>query len=684
MPSAQAKKRAEAKKKAEKDRMAKKTGKKEEEKEEEKPKVDAGVEDVTEDMANLNQRGTSGVLSSHPLSADIHIHNFSMTFHGKVLCENTSFELNNGNRYGLLGANGCGKSTLLQALAEQDIPLQDHIDIFYLSREMPASDMTPLECVMEVDEERTKLEQEAEKLISDDPENDRLHQVYERLDDLDADKAEAKAARILKGLGFNKVMQRKKLSDFSGGWRMRVSLARALFIKPYLLLLDEPTNHLDLNACVWLEQELKTFKNILVLISHSQDFLNGVCSNIIFMRQGKLFQFSGNYDTFNQTLTEQEENQMKKYNKEQVDIAKMKEYVARFGHGSRKLAKQGKSKEKLLNKRLAEGMTEAVYREKSVSFVFPQCSSLPAPVMMVQGVSFKYPGENSPWIYNNLEFGMDLDTRVALVGPNGAGKSTLLKLISSELMPTDGMIRRHSHLKIARYHQHLTDQLDLDLSPLEYMMKEYPQIKDWEEMRKIVGRYGITGKSQTNPIGTLSDGQRCRVALAWLAWQNGHFLLLDEPTNHLDLETIDALADAINGFNGGMVLVSHDFRLINQVANEIWECRDGDIHKWQGDILSYKGHLIEHMNDENVNMAQSADNKKITKKVIKKVEPIKKPATSIKIGYAPPRKEPEEPKPVNGNGKSNGNATGGYVAPHLRKKMPTSPAGESDDWFGED
>merc|ERR1712226_55887 len=635
-------------------------------------------------MANLNQRGTSGVLSSHPLSADIHIHNFSMTFHGKVLCENTSFELNNGNRYGLLGANGCGKSTLLQALAEQDIPLQDHIDIFYLSREMPASDMTPLECVMEVDEERTKLEQEAEKLIADDPENDRLHQVYERLDDLDADKAEAKAARILKGLGFNKVMQRKKLSDFSGGWRMRVSLARALFIKPYLLLLDEPTNHLDLNACVWLEQELKTFKNILVLISHSQDFLNGVCSNIMFMRQGKLFQFSGNYDTFNQTLTEQEENQMKKYNKEQVDIAKMKEYVARFGHGSRKLAKQGKSKEKLLNKRLAEGMTEAVYREKSVSFVFPQCSSLPAPVMMVQGVSFKYPGENSPWIYNNLEFGMDLDTRVALVGPNGAGKSTLLKLISSELMPTDGMIRRHSHLKIARYHQHLTDQLDLDLSPLEYMMKEYPQVKDWEEMRKIVGRYGITGKSQTNPIGTLSDGQRCRVALAWLAWQNGHFLLLDEPTNHLDLETIDALADAINGFNGGMVLVSHDFRLINQVANEIWECRDGDIHKWEGNIISYKDHLIEHMNDENVNMAQSADNKKITKKVVKKVEPIKKPTTSIKIGYAPPRKEPEEPKPVNGNGKSNGNAAGGYVPPHLRKKIPTSPAGESDDWFGED
>merc|ERR1712130_980597 len=246
----------------------------------------------------------------------------------------------------------------------------------------------------------------------------------------------------------------------------------------------------------------------------------------------------------------------------------------------------------------------------------------------------------------------------------------------------EGMVRRHNHLKLGLYHQHLHELLEMDLSPLDYMMKKFPEFKERDEMRKVIGRYGITGKSQTAPIKQLSDGQKCRVVFAWLSWQIPHMLLLDEPTNHLDLETIDALADAINGFNGGMVLVSHDFRLINQVANEIWECRDGDIHKWQGDILSYKDHLIEHMNDENVNMAQSADNKKITKKVVKKVEPIKKPTTSIKIGYAPPRKEPEEPKSVNGNGKSNGNATGGYVPPHLRKKIPTSPAGESDDWFG--
>jgi len=674
MPSASAKKKAAKKKAAEKDRVAAINNKKEvaEPEDAAKPAANDKVEEVTEDLKNLNARATAGVLSSPALSADIHIHNFSMTYHGKVLCENTNLELNNGNRYGLLGANGCGKSTLLKALADQDIQLQKHIDIFYLSREMAASDKTPLQCVMEVDEERFRLEQEAEDLINEDPENERLHQVYERLDDLDADKAEAKAARILKGLGFNKVMQQKKLSDFSGGWRMRVSLARALFIKPYLLLLDEPTNHLDLNACVWLEQELKTFKNILVLISHSQDFLNGVCTNIIFMRQSKLTQYSGNYDTFMQTRMEQEENQMKKYSKEQTDIAKMKEYVARFGHGSRKLAKQGKSKEKLLNKQLAAGLTEAVYRDKTVSFVFPECSNLPAPVMMVQGVSFRY-NENTPWIYKNLEFGMDLDTRVALVGPNGAGKSTLLKLISSELLPTDGMIRRHSHLKIARYHQHLSDQLDMDLSPLDYMLKEYPEVKERDEMRKIIGRYGITGKQQTTPIGNLSDGQRCRVALAWLSWQKGHFLLLDEPTNHLDLETIDALADAINAFNGGLVLVSHDFRLINQVADEIWECRDGDIHKWEGDILAYKEHLIEHMGDENVNMAQSADNKNIKNEFVKKVVAPAKPTTSIKIVKQPAPVQ----KASNGTSASNGS---GYVPPHRRKQVEA----DADDWFGED
>lgn len=241
---------------------------------------------------------------------------------------------------------------------------------------------------------------------------------------------------------------------------------------------------------------------------------------------------------------------------------------------------------------------------------------------MVQNVSFRY-NENTPYIYKNLEFGIDLDTRIALVGPNGAGKSTLLKLLYGDLQSTSGMIRKNSHLRIARYHQHLHELLDLDVSPLDYMLRAFPEVKEREEMRKIIGRYGLTGRQQVCPIRQLSDGQRCRVVFAWLAWQTPHLLLLDEPTNHLDMETIDALADAINDFEGGMVsiefhfqlanvlftfffllfcglqvLVSHDFRLINQVAEEIWICENGAVTKWKGNILDYKDHLKKNISKD--------------------------------------------------------------------------------------
>ncbi|KAF0911475.1 hypothetical protein E2562_011127 [Oryza meyeriana var. granulata] len=538
---------------------------------------------------SLSERTCTAVLTSHPLSRDIHIESLSLTFHGHDLLVDTELELNYGRRYGLLGLNGCGKSCLLKAIGSRELPIPQHMDIYHLSHEIEASDMSALQAVISCDEERVKLEKEAEILAAqDDGGGEALDRVYERLEAIDASTAEKRAAEILFGLGFNKQMQAKKTRDFSGGWRMRIALARALFMNPTILLLDEPTNHLDLEACVWLEETLKKFDRILVVISHSQDFLNGVCTNIIHMQNRKLKLYTGNYDQYVQTRAELEENQMKQYRWEQDQIASMKEYIARFGHGSAKLARQAQSKEKTLAKMERGGLTEKVVRDKVLTFRFTDVGKLPPPVLQFVEVTFGYTPDNL--IYKNLDFGVDLDSRVALVGPNGAGKSTLLKLMTGDLMPLDGMVRRHNHLRIAQFHQHLAEKLDLDMSALQYMMKEYPGNEE-ERMRAAIGKFGLSGKAQVMPMRNLSDGQRSRVIFAWLAWREPHMLLLDEPTNHLDIETIDSLAEALNEWDGGLVLVSHDFRLINQVAQEIWVCEKQAVTRWEGDIMEFKEHL---------------------------------------------------------------------------------------------
>ncbi|XP_009356910.2 ABC transporter F family member 1 [Pyrus x bretschneideri] len=538
---------------------------------------------------HISDRNCTGVLCSHPLSRDIRIESLSVTFHGHDLIVDSELELNYGRRYGLLGLNGCGKSTLLTAIGLRELPIPDHMDIYHLSREIEASDMSSLEAVISCDEERIKLEKEVEELAAqDDGGGEQLERIYERLEALDAATAEKRAAEILYGLGFDKQMQAKKTRDFSGGWRMRIALARALFINPTILLLDEPTNHLDLEACVWLEEMLKNFERILVVISHSQDFLNGVCTNIIHMQNKKLKIYTGNYDQYVQTRSELEENQMKQYKWEQEQIANMKEYIARFGHGSAKLARQAQSKEKTLAKMERGGLAEKVARDKVLIFRFVDVGKLPPPVLQFVEVSFGYTPDNL--IYKNIDFGVDLDSRIALVGPNGAGKSTLLKLMTGEVFPSDGMVRRHNHLRIAQFHQHLAEKLDMELSALAYMIKEYPGNEE-EKMRAAIGKFGLSGKAQVMPMKNLSDGQRSRVIFAWLAFRQPQLLLLDEPTNHLDIETIDSLAEALNEWDGGLVLVSHDFRLINQVAQEIWVCENQAVTKWNGDIMDFKQHL---------------------------------------------------------------------------------------------
>ncbi|KAG7370580.1 ABC transporter ATP-binding protein [Nitzschia inconspicua] len=552
---------------------------------------------------------------------DINVTNFTLQHMGAVLLDETEIVLNHGNRYGLIGRNGCGKSTLLRALGARAVPIPNSIDIFFLKEEVEPSDtMTALDAVMSVDEERLKLEKQAEDLNHlmaqlvenppDEPELDAdgqvktaeeiqeevmeaLNLVYERLDALDAATAEVRARSILKGLGFTHEMQSKKTKDFSGGWRMRVSLARALFIQPVCLLLDEPTNHLDMEAVIWLEQYLSKWNRILLLVSHSQDFLNNVCSHMIhFTNRRKLVYYDGNYDQFVKTKTEKEENQWKQYRWEQEQIKSMKEYIARFGHGTAKNAKQAQSKEKVLQKMIRAGLTEKPEEEKPLNFKFNDPGALPPPVLAFHDVSFGYPGCEP--LYTNVNFGVDLDSRVALVGPNGAGKTTLVKLMAGELQPTLGDIRPHGHLKLGRFTQHFVDVLDLEKTPLEFFEELYPG-DPRDEQRKYLGRFGVSGAMQVQKMAELSDGQKSRVVFAKLGRDVPHILLLDEPTNHLDMESIDALAKAVNEFEGGMVLVSHDMRLISQVAKEIWICDDKTITPYRGDIMNFKMDMRKQM-----------------------------------------------------------------------------------------
>lgn len=349
---------------------------------------------------------------------------------------------------------------------------------------------------------------------------------------------------------------------------------------------------IDMEAVVWLEDYLSKWKKILLVVSHSQDFLNGVCTHIVNHTRKRLMYYSGNYDSFVRTKSEKEEEQEKRYKAEQDQIKHMKNYVARFGQGNAKMARQAQSKEKTLEKMLRSGLTDKVEHEKDLDFKFPDPQPLAPPVLQCNGISFGYPG--CDLLYSGVDLGIDLDSRVALVGPNGAGKSTLLKIMTGDLIPVTGAVRPHPHLRISKFSQHFVDVLDLSQSPLDYFMTVWPDLTR-EDGRRFLGRFGITGTVQTQSMTQLSDGQKSRVVLAKMAKESPHILFLDEPTNHLDMESIDSLARAINNFSGGMVLVSHDMRLISQVAKEIWLCDNKTVSKFPGDIGDFKAHLRAQM-----------------------------------------------------------------------------------------
>lgn len=537
-----------------------------------------------------------GNLESVYGARDIKIGAFSLNFHNKVLIEDTLLELTVGRRYGLVGRNGCGKSTFMKVLAERQVPIPDYVDIHLLAEEAHPSDDTALDYVINSAKlEVARLEQQSDDILTEEgPESLVLQDVYERLEELDPDTFESRASTILVGLGFTPSTIHKRTRDMSGGWRMRVALAKALFLQPTMLLLDEPTNHLDLSACVWLEQYLSNYKKILIIVSHSQDFLDGVCTDIMVMQQQTLRYWSGNYSTYVKTRLEQDTNQLKLYKKQQEEIKHIKQFIASCGTYAN-LVRQAKSRQKQLDKMVEAGLLQPPYEEPLFKFSFLGCGTLAPPLISFSDVAFSYSGRKEDYLYSGLSFGIDGESRVSLVGPNGAGKSTLLNLMVHELNPVEGSVSHKSGLRIGRYHQHSADQLDFTLSPVEYIRSKYPKLHETlQGYRAEVGRFGITGDAQLNPISQLSDGLKARLVFAEIAICKPHILLLDEPTNALDMQGIDALAAAINAFEGGVVLVSHDFRLLSQVAREIWVVDHG-LTVWQGDIMSYKDHLKKGM-----------------------------------------------------------------------------------------
>jgi len=538
-------------------------------------------------------------------AVDIKVENFSIAAKGKDLFVNASLLIAQGRRYGLVGPNGHGKTTLLRHIEKRILQIPPSIDVLLCEQEVVADDTTAVQVILKADIKRTRVMEEIEKLESkkklDQVEIDRLSKAYEEKRAIGADAAEPKARRILAGLGFTAEMQDRATKNFSGGWRMRVSLGRALYLEPTLLMLDEPTNHLDLNAVIWLDNYLQGWKKTLLIVSHDQSFLDNVCTDIIHLDMQKLFYYKGNYTMFKKMHLQKKKEMLKDYEKQEKRIREMK------AQGNSKKQAEKKQKEVLTRKQEknrtklqktgddSTGPTELIQRPKDyiVKFRFPEPSPLQPPVLGLHDVTFGY--KSSKPLFRQTNFGIDMDSRVAIVGPNGVGKSTFLKLLMSELTPDEGEVRRNHRLRIGRYDQHSGEHLTSEETPTEYLMRLFNLPN--EKARKQLGTFGLSSHAHTIKNRDLSGGQKARVALAELCLSGPDVLILDEPTNNLDIESIDALAEAINEFKGGVIIVSHDERLIRDTSCQLSVIEDQSISLIDGDFDDYRHELLESLGE---------------------------------------------------------------------------------------
>ncbi|XP_078606308.1 ATP-binding cassette sub-family F member 1-like isoform X5 [Branchiostoma floridae x Branchiostoma japonicum] len=537
---------------------------------------------------------------------DIKIDNFSISAKGKVLFENAQLHITAGRRYGLVGPNGHGKTTVLRHISTRALAIPPNIDVLYCEQEVVADDTSAVDAVLKSDTKRLELLELEKTLLAQNEAgkevSEQLKKLYDDMKAIGADSAEARARRILAGLGFTKEMQGRATRNFSGGWRMRVSLARALFLEPTLLLLDEPTNHLDLNAVIWLDNYLQRWKKTLLVVSHDQSFLDNVCTDIIHLDMCKLFYYKGNYTQFKKMYKQKAKELMKEYEKQEKKIRELK------ASGKSKVQAEKKQKEILTRKQAkgkrrtdemedsASSQTELLRRPKEykVKFTFPSPPELNPPILGLHSVTFGY--DNQPLLFKDVDFGIDMHSRVSIVGPNGVGKSTFLKLLAGQIPPLQGEQRKNHRLKVGFYNQHSADQLEVDISPTDYLQKHFNL--QYQDARKTLGRFGLVSYAHTIPIRDLSGGQKSRVVFAELSCRAPDVIILDEPTNNLDIESIDALADAINEYEGGVIIVSHDERLIRETDCTLWVVEDKTINQIEGDFDDYRTEILETLGEE--------------------------------------------------------------------------------------
>jgi ATP-binding cassette, subfamily F, member 3 len=505
---------------------------------------------------------------------------------GRLLLDRASLTVEPGRRIGLVGRNGAGKSTLLRAISGElapdggDIRLSARARLGQVRQEAPSGPASLLDTVLSGDTERLSLIAEAERA-----EPMRLAEIHERLRAIGADSAPSRAASILAGLGFDAAAQARPVNDYSGGWRMRVALATALFAEPDLLLLDEPSNHLDLEATLWLEGWLARFPGAALIVSHDRGLLDRAVEAIAHLDQRKLSLTPGGYDEFVRIRTEQAMQQARAAERIAAQRAHMQAYVDRFRYKASK-ARQAQSRLKALAKM---PVIEAVVEDAPTRFDFPEPARLAPPILALDRVAVGYDGKP---VLRGLSLTVDPDDRIALLGSNGNGKSTLAKLVAGRLEPLSGEIRRGPRLRVGYFAQHQTEELALDDTPLGHMTRALPRATVTQQ-RGQLARFGLDADRAETPVGSLSGGEKARLLLALATRDAPQLLILDEPTNHLDIDARDALVRALGDFEGAVLLITHDPHLVELIADRLWLVADGAVRNFDGDMDEYRALIAE-------------------------------------------------------------------------------------------